>query len=103
MSRTEERYTLERSGERPHAGKLNALRHGLRASSLLLPDESAISYGLLQSRLHSDLKPVGAIEALLVDHILRATWRLRRCEAVEVGLFTYHTEHDFRKLDDARP
>src|SRR5262245_24877753 len=103
MSRTEERYTLERTGDRPHAGRLNALKHGLRASSLLLPDESAISFGLLESRLQHSLKPVGAIEELLVNHIVKAEWRLRRCDAVEAGLFVYHSEHGLGNNEETRP
>jgi len=88
-------------GGRPHAGqarrgrevvKFNAVVHGLRASSLLLPNESRVSFGKLAARLHRELTPVGALECLLVDAIVAVTWRLRRLEAAEVGLFIHYAE-----------
>jgi hypothetical protein len=66
---------------------MNAVRHGVLSKMLLLPGESAEDHDAFSANLVADLRPVGALEALLVDRAVTSAWRLRRLLAVEVGVF----------------
>lgn len=84
------------TGPRTDDGKAvacrNALRHGLFASESLLPSEDGEALVAFEGRLRAELAPVGEFEALLVDRIVAAAWRLRRLHRVEVNLFRHHME-----------
>jgi hypothetical protein len=81
-------------GPRTEIGKravrLNGLRHGLRATALVLPNESTDELQQVRSAFWSTYNPVGAIEEAWADRAVAALWRLRRLETVEVGLLSYH-------------
>ena len=53
----------------------NALKHGLFAQRLILPDENMDEYAQLIHGLVSSLNPVGTLEQLLVEKIAVATWK----------------------------
>src|SRR5207245_10463291 len=81
------------TGPRTPAGKArvrhNALKHGLLAKEVIVPlgdefEKRAEFYGLLYD-LYRHCAPVGPIEAMLVDRIAVAYWRLRRATRAEVG------------------
>jgi hypothetical protein len=61
----------------------NALRHGLLSSQVVLADESAAEFDEFRERVTRDLSPVGEIEAILVERIVFASWRLRRVVRIE--------------------
>ena len=69
------------------AASMNALKHGLRTTAVLLPEEDAESLAALHEELRQDLRPNGPMEALLFDRIVSAAWRLRRAYLVERGVF----------------
>jgi predicted deacylase len=67
----------------------NALKHGLLAKEVIVPlgdeyEKRAAFYRLLDD-LSQDYAPVGRIEAMLVEMIAVAYWRLRRATRAEVG------------------
>lgn len=67
----------------------NALKHGLFAQRLILPDENLDEYAQLIHGLISSLNPVGTLEQLLVEKIAVATWkqlRLTRAEGASIEL-----------------
>lgn len=67
----------------------NALKHGLFAQRLILPDENMDEYAQLIHGLVSSLNPVGTLEQLLVEKIAVATWkqlRLTRAESASIEL-----------------
>lgn len=67
----------------------NALKHGLFAQRLMLPDENLDEYAQLIHGLVSSLNPVGTLEQLLVEKIAVATWkqlRLVRAESASIEL-----------------
>ncbi|MDQ9169889.1 hypothetical protein Q8A64_05630 [Oxalobacteraceae bacterium R-40] len=80
------------SGPRTRAGKaassLNAMKHGMRSSRLLLPHENPDDYDALLHDLDLDLRPVGAIENLLVENIAGVLWRKQRIDGAEQALIT---------------
>lgn len=67
----------------------NAVKHGLFAQRLILPDENMDEYAQLIHGLVSSLNPVGILEQLLVEKIAVATWkqlRLTRAESAGIEL-----------------
>jgi hypothetical protein len=74
---------------RPGGQCLNAVRHGLRSTLSLLPDESPIAYGMLVARVRREFKPATATEKLLTKLIADSLWRLRRADRLEAGLYVY--------------
>lgn len=74
------------TGPRTPRGKrrssLNALKHGMLAKDLVLPElegkDAAAEFRALLHALTDDLAPRGAFERLLVEKIAVCTWRMRR-------------------------
>jgi hypothetical protein len=81
------------TGPRTPTGKArvkhNALKHGLLAKEVIVPlgDEykKRAEFDHLLDDLCQHYAPVGPIEAMLVDRIAVAYWRLRRATRAEVG------------------
>ncbi len=69
--------------------KWNALKHGLLAKSVIIPDlegfENQTEFESLLQQLHGELNPVGILEEMLVEKIAVAYWRLRRAVRAESG------------------
>jgi len=87
--RNAQKSTGPRTSEGKNAVRLNALRHGLLSTEVLLPGEDGEALGELGERLGAELQPVGELENLLVDRIVAALWRLRRLGRVEAGIFAW--------------
>ena len=69
------------------AVRLNALRHGLRARSILLPGENVEDYHQLCAGLEADWNPQSRTEQLLVEQMAVAQWKLARLEVGERSIF----------------
>ncbi len=84
--------SLKSTGPITEAGKkksaLNAIRHGLTAQTVVLPQEDLDEYQRFTRSFHDDMKPVGVLETQLVQSIADDTWRLNRAKAIETNLFT---------------
>src|SRR5262245_43439471 len=65
----------------------NALQHGFRSKSALLPGENPEEYYELKSRLRAEWKPVSETEEFCVEQLLLNQWRLRRISNMEQDLF----------------
>src|SRR5262245_40684197 len=66
----------------------NALRHGMRAAKhLVLPDEDAAEFEVLEAALVEELAPVGALQTVLARRVAVAAWRLARADRIEIELF----------------
>jgi hypothetical protein len=65
------------------AVRLNALRYGLRARSLLLPGEDPADFERLFAGLETDWRPQNQTERLLVEQMAVAQWKLARLEVGE--------------------
>jgi len=79
------------TGPRSQAGKLraakNASRHWLTSEAMVaLPGESADELRQLADDLREELAPETALEAVLVQRIVSAVWRLRRACIYENGV-----------------
>ena len=71
------------TGSRTEAGKdgskMNAVRHGILARSVVVPNlEDEAEWRDHRQRVVDDLGPVGGLEAMLADRIAELLWRIRR-------------------------
>jgi hypothetical protein len=74
----------------------NALKHGLLSREVLLTDEDSGAFAQLGRRLGEALDPVGELELVLSERIIRLVWRLRRVDKIEAGILTWQ---QFKVLD----
>ena len=94
------RNAKKATGPRTSAGKrkvaLNAVKHGLLAQQVVLPNEDEEEFAEFTVRLAHELQPVGELEDLLVGMIAACAWRLRRLQRVEKGLFIEYVHEEAR-------
>jgi hypothetical protein len=86
------RLNAKRStGPRTPAGKanvsVNAVKHGLTAREIVLPNEDPNEFDTFRADLLTSLEPQGALESLFADKIVADTWRLRRVVPFEAALY----------------
>jgi hypothetical protein len=65
------------------AAKWNSLKHGMTASTAVLPYEDPVSYSELRESFVATYTPANAVEASLVETIANSYWRLLRVRRVE--------------------
>jgi hypothetical protein len=84
------------TGPRTEAGKRrsrrNAIRHGLRAETVIDTLEDAADCRAFERAIKSDYSPQTAIEGQLVSRLASLLWRLRRAVIVESGLLNMQAE-----------
>jgi hypothetical protein len=69
----------------------NALKHGFRAQKhIVLPSEDAAEFEALEAALIEELAPVGALQSVLAQRVVAASWRLARAERLEAELFAHN-------------
>jgi len=66
---------------------MNALKHGLNARTVVLPNEDEDEYNFLLESYVQRLQPADLVEMDLVVEMANARWRQRRCNKTETGLF----------------
>ncbi|MGH9630452.1 MAG: hypothetical protein ACRD7E_19240, partial [Bryobacteraceae bacterium] len=95
------------TGPRTDAGReavrMNALRHGLRAQTIVLPYEDVEDFHELRNNFVRDYAPADATELSLVDQLAQALWRLHRMRRVETGMLDnqLRTMKRTLKVDDS--
>jgi len=80
------RSTGPKTSDGKSAVRLNGLRHGLLAWSVVLPDEDQDEFEAFRTAMYSDLVPSGPLEEFLVDRVVNTMWRLRRAGKAETAL-----------------
>ena len=81
--------TGPRTPEGRAAVRLNGVKHGLTAQTLILPGESVEDFEAHLTALEQQYRPSNPTEEMLVRYMAMAYWRLRRL---------YHTEASYYKL-----
>ena len=71
------------------AVRLNGVKHGLTAETLVLKGESQADFTGLLDSLEAEHAPTTRTEEALVVQLAMATWRLRRLYHQEAGFYTY--------------
>src|SRR5262249_52013074 len=83
------RNAQKSTGPRPPEGKalprFNALKHGRRAETIVLPGEDAEAFQARRDAWMADLQPSNDVETYLVDKAARVSWQLDRAERAEVA------------------
>ncbi len=101
--RTANRRNAQQStGPKTNAGKavarLNAVAHGLRAASPVVPGEDPATWEEYRDAVVSDLAPVGVLETELADRVALLSWRLRRVSAFEAGVIARTSDKAARRV-----
>jgi hypothetical protein len=82
--RNAQQSTGPRTAEGKAAASRNATTHGLTAAtSPVALDESPEEYEAFAAALRADLRPRGAMQAVIVERIVHLSWKLKRLPAVE--------------------
>ena len=79
--------SMQSTGPRTEEGKAkaryNARRHGLTGQFYVMDDDDRQAYLTFETRLFSDLKPVGPCEDQLAVSIAQDHWRMNRAKGIE--------------------
>ncbi len=80
------------TGPKTEAGRaavrLNAVKHGLTATTVVLDGESRSAFDALFTAVHAEHRPATPTEDALVTQVAMAIWRLRRFYHMEAGFLT---------------
>jgi len=82
-----QKSTGPRSVEGKAASRFNALKHGMDAKAIVLPNEDPAEYEALARDYHQSIRPRPPEEAFHVETMLRADWQKRRLQLVEADLY----------------
>jgi hypothetical protein len=66
--------------------RLNAVKHGLAAKSIVLAHESITAFDEFRSALIGDFTPRNTYELHHLDEFVNSAWRLHRIRRVETGM-----------------
>jgi hypothetical protein len=81
--------TGPKTGEGRIAAKMNALKHGIFSSEILVHgrhiQENHEELAALHQRMLDAYHPVGVAEEMLVDQLVSIFWRTRRLQKAEAG------------------
>ena len=82
------------------AVRLNGLKYGLYAETLILPGEDPAEFDALLDRLDAEHQPATPTEELFVSQIAMASWRRLRVQRMEAAF--YKNKHKCLIEDDNR-
>jgi hypothetical protein len=85
--RNAQKSTGPKTPEGKSAVSMNALRHGLRARTVVLPGEDPTEFHQLCNDLESEWIPQSRTEQFYVEQMAVSQWKLTRMEVVEVNIF----------------
>jgi hypothetical protein len=80
------------------ASSLNALKHGLAARTVILPNEPSSDYDTLLSGYIADLHPAGPVQTDLVVEMVNARWRQNRACRIETEMYEDQMERQKERL-----
>lgn len=84
--------TGPRTDEGKRRSRLNAVRHGLAAETVIAAFENAADYASFERRIASDYQITTATDEVLVSRLASVLWRLRRSTSIETGMFQLQGE-----------
>ena len=82
------------------AVRLNGLKYGLYAETLILPGEDPADFDALLDRLDAEHQPATPTEEIFVSQIAMASWRRLRVQRMEAAF--YKNKHKENTQDDNR-
>lgn len=101
------RNALKSTGPKSQAGKatssMNAVRHGLTATQVVIAGEDPEEYNQLADSLREKFTPVDSLELRLVEQLAQQLWRLRRVSHFECALLNWLQRGELLKDRSALP
>src|ERR1700681_4012139 len=85
--RNSQKSTGPKTPEGKSAVSMNALRHELRARTVVLPGEDPTEFHQLCDDLQAEWTPQSRTEQFYVEQMAVSQWKLTRMEVVEVNIF----------------
>src|SRR3981081_1450530 len=85
--RNAQKSTGPKTPEGKAAVSMNALRHGLRARTVVLPGENREEFDQLCDDLEVEWHPQSRTEQFYVEQMAVSQWKLTRMEVVETNIF----------------
>jgi hypothetical protein len=85
--RNSQKSTGPKTPEGKAAVSMNALRHGLRARTVVLPGENREEFNQLCDDLEVEWRPQSRTEQFYVEQMAVSQWKLTRMEVGEVAIF----------------
>ena len=85
--RNAQKSTGPRTPEGKAAVKLNALRHGMRARTVVLPGEDRQEFNRLCDTLEGEWQPRTATELFYLEQMAVSQWKLTRMEVGEADVY----------------
>jgi hypothetical protein len=93
------RSTGPRSVEGKAASRMNALKSGIDAEATIIIGEDAGALAELTESFYRDYQPATAMEAALLDNIIRDTWLLTRFFRIDAEIVDYEIEEALYKKE----
>ena len=85
------RNALKSTGPKTPKGKaavrMNSLRHGLRARTVVLPGENLEEFNQLCDDLEREWQPESRTAKFYLEQMAVSQWKLTRMEVAEAGIF----------------
>jgi hypothetical protein len=105
--RNARKSTGPKSANGKAVSKMNALKHGLLAQTVVVRGfklkESTNEFKKLCQEYYAELAPEGPLEEMLVDQIVQAAWRLRRARMAESGEIALSVDTGWWKRENHNP
>jgi hypothetical protein len=88
---------LQSTGPKTPEGKAassqNALKNGIDARAVLLPDDNHDEFREFTAEMFEHLRPKGPVENQIAERIVATSWRLRRTVGIEKYMFMRFGHH----------
>src|SRR5437899_6799968 len=88
--------TGPRTPEAKAAVRMNSLRHGLRARTVVLPAENAGEFHQLCNDLEAEWQPQSRTEQFYVEQMAVSQWKLTRVEVAEKSILNQEARATFQ-------
>jgi hypothetical protein len=92
-----------KTGQGRRKSSMNAIKHGLTAQTLVLPNEDPDEYRQMLDSYVQHFQPVGQIELDLIQEMAAAKWRQERLWAVETEFLAQKMQEQEARLDTEYP
>ena len=94
-----QKSTGPKTAEGKARSSLNAMKHGMTAEHLVLPNEDSNAFETRKTAWFDDLQPADITERALVERAAIAEWRLQRCVLAEQARLASRVRHAAEEHD----
>ena len=87
-------------GKARRAAPRTRLKHGQSSPKPLIPGENEADHEAFRKEILDAFCPPGALETLLVEHLINAAWRLRRFGPIEAQILSAELDEVLEQFPD---